>query len=214
MLAAFTADLARGIRGRVVSADYRLAPEHPYPAALDDALAVYRGLVAAGVSPSQIVLGGDSAGGNLCAALLLALRDRGEALPAAAVLLCPWVDLSNAGDSFRRHAAIDTLSFEAAELWSALYRGALSAKDPSVSPLHANLAGLPPLLVIAGGAEVLLDPIEAFAERAREAGVSVEFEVVPEMFHDFMMVESLPASKPTIDRICSYVRARADGATG
>lgn len=206
--AAFTANLARGFRGEAISTEYRLAPEHPYPAALDDALSVYRGLVASGVSPSQIVLAGDSAGGNLCAALLLALREGGESLPAAAVLLCPWVDLSNAGDSFRRNAAIDTLSFEAAEIWSKFYRGDRSAKDPLISPLHANLAGLPPLLVIAGGAEVLIDPIEVFAERARDAGVAVEFEVVPEMFHDFMMVESVPQAKPTLDRICGFVRAR------
>jgi len=209
MLAAFTADIADGICGRVVSVDYRLAPEHPYPAALEDAIAVYRGVVASGVAASRIVVAGDSAGGNLAAALLLALRSAGDVLPAAAVLLCPWVDLANQGDSFRRNDATDTLSFEAAEIWSAMVRGEQSAKDPSISPLQANLAGLPPLLVIAGEAEVLIDPIEAFAERARDAGVDVEFEVVPEMFHDWMMVASVPQSKPTLDRVCTFVVARA-----
>jgi acetyl esterase/lipase len=214
MLSAFTAEIADGIAGRVVSADYRLSPEHTYPAALEDAIAVYRGLVASEIAPSRIVIAGDSAGGNLCAALLLALRDAGEALPAAAVLLCPWVDLANQGDSFRRNDATDTLSFEAAEIWSAMYRGERSAKDPAVSPLQADLAGLPPLLVIAGEAEVLIDPIEAFSERARDAGVEIEFEVVPEMFHDWMMVASVPQSKPTLDRICAFVRARAgDGSS-
>lgn len=203
-----TAQIAAATAGRVASVDYRLAPEHPFPAALEDALSAYRALVASGVSPAQIVVAGDSAGGNLSAALLLALRDQGEVMPACGVLVCPWVDLANSGQSFERNAATDTLSFAAAQVWSADFRAGRDPSDPAVSPIHAKLAGLPPLLVLAGAAEVLVDQIERFAERARSAGVDVELEVVPEMFHDWMLLDFVPQSKPAVERICAFVQAR------
>jgi acetyl esterase/lipase len=178
-----TARLALASGMRLLVPDYRLAPEHPYPAAQEDALAVWRWLLGTGVAPSQVVVGGDSAGGGLALALLLALRDAGEPLPAGALLLSPWVDLSCSAPSHVECAPYDYLDRETVLRWARCYAGALELTDPRLSPLHAPLGGLPPLFLQVGGAELLRDPVLALAERAREAGVSVTLDVREELTH-------------------------------
>jgi epsilon-lactone hydrolase len=178
------ARLALASNARVLSADYRLAPEHPWPAGLEDLRAVWRAALAEH-APKQIVLAGDSAGGNLVLALLLELRDRGEALPAGAVLLCPWVDLACTAASFRGNADADLLDREVLLREAEGYAGGGDLARPSLSPLRAELAGLPPLYLQAGGAELFRDDIEALAARARAAGVSATLDVFEDQVHDF-----------------------------
>ena len=178
-----TARLARQTKGRVLSVDYRLAPEHPCPAALDDALTAYRWL-ASRVGASNIAVAGDSAGGGLALALLVALRDLGEPLPAGAFLMSPWVDLSMSMPSHQSNAAYDylgTLGHQGE--WGAAYAGELGVSDPRVSPLLADLSGLPPLLIHVGGAECLLDEAVALARKVTEAHGSATLEVLTDRVH-------------------------------
>jgi acetyl esterase/lipase len=178
-----TARLALAAGMRVLVPDYRLAPEHPYPAALEDALAVWRWLRSTGVQPSRVVVGGDSAGGGLTLALLMALRDAGQPLPAGALLLSPWVDLSCAAPSHVELAPYDYLDREEILAWARCYAGELALTDPRLSVLNASLGGLPPLFVQVGEVELLRDPVLALAERAREAGVSVTLDLCAELPH-------------------------------
>jgi len=178
------ARLSLASNARVLSVDYRLAPEHPWPAGLEDLRAVWRAALAEH-APRQIVLSGDSAGGNLVLALLLELRDRGEALPAGAVLLSPWLDLACAAPSFQANADADLLDREALLNEAAGYAAGGDLTRPSLSPLRADLAGLPPLYLQAGGAEMFRDDIEAFVERARGAGVRATLDVFEDQVHDF-----------------------------
>jgi epsilon-lactone hydrolase len=167
--------LASAIRGRVLAVDYRLAPEHPFPAALDDACTAYRWILSGGVDPGRVVVAGDSAGGGLTLATLVALRDAGDPLPAGGVCLSPWADLTQSGPSMSEKAEADPMVHaEDLDRWAAAYAG--SENDPGapgLSPLFADLSGLPPLLVEVGTAEVLLDDARRVAERARTAGVDV-----------------------------------------
>lgn len=193
----------------VWSVDYRLAPEHPFPAAVDDAETAWRALLADGVEPGRVVLGGDSAGGNLVLALLQRARSVGLPLPAGAVLLSPWLDLEAAGGTFESHAATDYLTREMALSWSDLYRKGHDPRDPAVSPLHMDLAGMPPLLVQAGGAEVLLAELERFAAAARAAGAPVELSTYPGMPHVWHNLTFLPESRLAVEEAGRFVRERA-----
>jgi acetyl esterase/lipase len=183
--------LAAGVRG--LSVDYRLAPEHPFPAAVDDAVAAYRWLIGpGGEDPSRVVVAGDSAGGGLSAALLVALRDAGGPLPAGAYLISPWTDLASTGDSIKTRAEVDPMIDPSdTKRITAYYAPDGNLTDPLVSPLYADLSGLPPLLVHVGDWEVLLDDAVRFAARARSAGVAVESEVWPDAFHVFQMLAGL-----------------------
>lgn len=178
---------------RALSIDYRLAPEHPFPAALDDALAAYRWLTGtAGESPARVVVAGDSAGGGLSAALLVALRDAGEPSPAGAYLISPWTDLAGTGESRRTRAEVEPMLDPSSVVDMArryLPEGDLTS--PLVSPLYADLAGLPPLLVHVGDAEILLDDANRLVDRASTAGVEVESKVWPGAFHVFQMLVGL-----------------------
>ncbi len=163
--------------------DYRLAPEHRYPAALDDAVAIYRWLLDQGHPADRIAFMGDSAGGGLALATLVAARDRGLPQPAAAVLMSPWTDLRVATQA-GRHS--DPLAPDGAwEVFSAHYAGEHPREDPGLSPLLGELAGLPPLQILVGGAEVMLDDSTRLAERARAAGVEVDLVVEPGMVHGY-----------------------------
>jgi epsilon-lactone hydrolase len=164
--------------------DYRLAPEHPFPAAVEDAVVAYRWLLARGIPPAGITIAGDSAGGGLTVATLLALRDGGLPRPAAGVCISPWVDLTSGGASYASKAASDPIVTQAgvSEMARA-YVGAGDPRAPLVSPLFADLAGLPPLLVHVGSEEVLLDDSVALADRARTAGVAATLEIWPDMIH-------------------------------
>ena len=185
-----SADLAsqigRRTQARVISLDYRLAPEHPYPAAVDDALAAYEALLREGIEPSDIALAGDSAGGGLAVATLVNARDHGLPLPAAAFLLSPYVDLTLAGATMDTKSAADpVLSRELLEPRIADYT---AGQDPAlslISPLFADLSGLPPLIIQVGTHEVLLDDAVRLAQRAAAADVAVTLDVTPEVPHVF-----------------------------
>lgn len=178
------AELSRASGARVLSVDYRLAPEFPFPAALDDSVAAYRHLLDLGVGPGDIALCGDSAGGGLAVATMVALRDSGLDLPAACVCLSPWTDLSMGGRSYSTNAERDPQVDRGmlAEM-AAAYAVDESIAAPQISPVNADLSGLPPILVQVGDAEALLDDALAFTERARTAGVEVNLRVWPDMIH-------------------------------
>ncbi len=200
--------LARAARARTFALEYRLGPEHPTPAALEDALSAYRYLLSEGIPASRIVVAGESAGGTLVLNTLLTLRDRGEPLPAAAVAICPWVDLACSGASFQTNARYDFVGEVHCRLAAAAYLAGVDPRKPTISPLFADLAGLPPLLVQAGAAETLLDQIRAFAERATAAGVDLQFSVYDDMVHAWHLLRATtPEGQRGIDEVGAYVRA-------
>jgi monoterpene epsilon-lactone hydrolase len=195
-----------GARARAIN--NRLAPEHPFPAAVEDATTAYRWLLKNGMEPSRIVIAGDSAGGGLTVAALVALRDAGDALPAAGVCLSPWVDMEGIGESATAKAEADPIVqrehlLEMAEA----YLGGANPRTPLAAPLYADLAGLPPLLIHVGTAEVLLDDSVRLAERARAAGVDVVLEQWEDMIHVWHIFASiLPEGQQALDRIGEFIR--------
>lgn len=195
--------VAHRCQARVFLPEYRLAPEHPFPAALDDAKQAY--LALPDDLPRFIV--GDSAGGGLTLATLLALRDEGRTLPAGAVVISPLTDLMATGESIRTHAGRDRcLGKRHFDSWSPWYYAKTDPENPYVSPVYADLAGLPPLLVLVGGEEVLLDDAVRIARRAETAGVDVTLLVEENMQHDWVL--SLPwlkRSKKTMDDIRTFL---------
>ena len=205
-----TGRLSKAAGARVLSLNYRLAPEHPFPAPVDDAVAAYRWLLAQGISPGNIAVAGDSAGGGLAIATLLALRDAGEPLPAAGIGISPWVDMEGTGESMTTRAAVDPVVQKEGLLGMAkLYLGDADPKNPLAAPLHADLAGLPPLLLQVGDAETLLDDATRLAEKARAAGVDVTLKVWDEMPHVWhLFAPILPEGRQAIDEIGSFFQAR------
>lgn len=200
------ARLALGASARVLGVDYRLSPEHPFPAAQEDCLAATRFAIDQAGSASRVVLAGDSAGGALCIATLCALRDAGEALPAAAVLLCPWTDPLAEGGSMVGNAPYDFGDREVLVDWIGKHMAGGDPRNPRVAPLHARLQGLPPLLVQAGEAEILRDQIERFVERARAADVAVHFDVYPDMVHVFQTEAALlPDGQRALDEVSRFI---------
>ena len=181
-------EAGRAARIRTLAVAYRLAPEHPYPAAHEDALTAWRYLRAQGIAADRIAIGGDSAGGNLTIALINRLRAAGEAQPACAWLASPWTDLTMSGDSLAAKDAIDPLIHKGylEELASA-YAGTADRRDPLISPLFADLRGFPPVLLQVGSAETLLDDAVRFARAAGLADVAVTLEVWPHMIHAWPM---------------------------
>jgi monoterpene epsilon-lactone hydrolase len=178
-------ELARAAgNARGLALDYRLAPENPFPAAVDDAVSGYRALLSQGIAPGSIAIAGDSAGGGLTVAMLVAARDAGLPMPAAAVAISPWVDMEGTGGSMSSKAADDpSLNREVILGMASAYLNGASPRAPLASPLYANLAGLPPLLIQVGSSEVLLDDATRLAARAGEANVAVQLEVWPRMPH-------------------------------
>lgn len=203
-----SARIAVAARVQVVSVDYRLAPEHPFPAAVEDAVSAYRWLVRQEHSPTRVFLAGESAGGGLTLACLLSLRDAGERLPEAAVLLSPWLDLEATGASAREQARADPVLTPATlNSWASLYMGNLDRREPLASPLYADPSGLPPILIQVGKDEILLDDSVRFTELARKAGVSVDLELWPGMMHIWHIAARwLPEGQQAIDRIGAFIR--------
>lgn len=203
-----TARIARAAGARLFSTEYRLAPEHVFPAALEDALAAYRGLLADGVDPTCLVAGGDSAGGAIAIAMLLALRDAGESLPVCAFAMSAWADLSCSGESYASKADVDPLvTPEMGRENAATYLGGHDPQDPLASPVFADLAGLPPLLLQVGSDEMLLDDSTRLADHARKAGVEVELQVADGMMHVYQLLTWLvPEAHDAIDEIGRFVR--------
>jgi acetyl esterase/lipase len=195
-------------RARVVLPDYRLAPEHLFPAAVEDAVASYRGLLAAGVEPEQIAVGGDSAGAGLALALLVSLRDARAPLPACGVLLSPFADLECRGESYATLAELDPIvGREMGLAMGRAYLGGRLPNDPLASPVHAALDGLPPLLIQVGSREVVLDDARAIERHAREAGVLVKLDVWPGMVHVWHLFASVLEEGPrAIEDLGSFVR--------
>jgi epsilon-lactone hydrolase len=180
----FVSRLAASLKARVLIPDYRLGPENPFPAAFEDAVAAYRWLIDQSVAPQSLTIAGDSCGGGLTIATLVAARDAGLPMPAGAFVMSPWVDLSISGESIVAKAQEDTvLAVPELQGMAGAYLGATDPKTPSASPLYANLAGLPPLLIQVGSSEILLDDANRLAARAGAAGVKVRLEIWPSMFH-------------------------------
>jgi epsilon-lactone hydrolase len=202
--------IAKAARARVLCLDYRLAPEHPFPAALDDAVAAYRWMLANGADPRHVGIMGDSAGGGLALAALMRLRDEGVPLPAVAVTVSPWTDLALTGETLRTNTARDPLiPIAHAQRGVALFLAGGDARNPHCSPLYGDPAGLPPTLIMVGGDEVLRDDAVRMAERMRAAGCDVTLEIWPRMYHSWqMLVRALPEATAAVARTCAFVDER------
>jgi len=201
--------VSRAAKARVLIIDYRLAPEHPFPAAVDDSLAAYRFMLDSGVNPARTVVAGDSAGGGLAVAALLAIRDAKLPLPAATVCLSPWVDMEGTCESMKTKADVDPMVGPNLADMAKAYLGGKDLRTPLASPLYADLKGLPPMLIQVGTAEVLLDDSSRLAQRAREAGVEVVYEPWENMIHVWQIfVPMLDESKQAVQRIGEYIRSK------
>ena len=202
-----TTRIAEGSQVRVLAIDYRLAPEDPHPAAVEDAVAAYRFLLDSGYEPERIAVAGDSAGGGLTIALLVSLRDEGLPMPSCVVPISPWVDLEGVGASWSERDAVDPI-IDADDLrWKgSLYAGDTDPRTPTASPIYADLTGLPPMLVLVGDAEVLLDDSLTLARNARAAGVDVTLDHQPEMIHVWPLFAGLaPECDEAVERINEYL---------
>ncbi|MEQ1439783.1 alpha/beta hydrolase [Fontimonas sp. SYSU GA230001] len=205
----FTAHLARAWQAQVYAIDYRLAPEHPYPAALDDALAAYQALLQQGVTAAELVVAGDSAGGNLSLALALRLRDAGLPLPARLVLLSPWTDMTVSGPSAADKPRDDMLITASIRRAAQDYLAGADARAPLVSPLFADLRGLPPTLIQATDTEILLDDARRLAQAMREARVPVELRVWPGLWHVWpLFAGKLPEADAAVAEAAAFLDGR------
>jgi monoterpene epsilon-lactone hydrolase len=206
----WAARLSQLARARVLLLDYRLAPEHPFPAAVDDTVAAYRWLLAEGFAPERVSIGGESAGGGLTVAALLALRDAGDPLPACGVCISPWTDLTLASASMSSRAETDPFCDRPGlEDMATKYLHGADPRTPLASPLFAELAGLPPLLIQVGDCEVLLDDAAQLAERASAAGVETLYECYAGMTHNFPLFgHILPDGDVAAQRIGGFIRER------
>lgn len=202
----FTVQLGRATKMRVLSVDYRLAPEYPYPASLEDSINVYNWLLSENFKPENIIIAGDSAGGNLALVTLIKLRDDRISIPAGAFCLSPITNHSGTSESFFENAKTDPFLADAGLFWwSEAYLAEADPRDPLVSPLFADLKDLPPLLIQASTSEMLYDDSRLFVERAKTAGVDATLEVWNEMMHVFQAF-GLPESKEAIDNISKFVQ--------
>jgi monoterpene epsilon-lactone hydrolase len=198
--------IARSAKVCTLALNYRLAPENPCPAGLDDATSTYQWLITQGFDPSQIILAGDSAGGGLALAVLLALCDAGKTFPAGAVCISPWTDLAMTGASIQSKANFDCiLNPGVLTNYAKAYSGEFDRTSPLISPFYADLKDLPPLLIQVGTDEVLLDDAVRFAQKAESAGVNVTLEIYNKMFHVFHTVPFLPETKRAPGKISEFV---------
>ncbi len=198
--------IAKGSGMRIFALNYRLAPENHYPAALNDALEAYDYLLKDHFKPKQIIVGGTSAGGGLALALILKLKELNKPLPAAGILICPWVDLALTGETLLTHDGKDLISKDRVSGAAHGYVGPHNAKDPYISPLYGDLSHLPPLLIQAGTLEVLWSEIEALVEKATQGGTHVTFQPYEGMFHTWQLFASkIPEGQKAVDAICLYI---------
>jgi acetyl esterase/lipase len=201
------AHLARSAKARVLALDYRLAPEIPFPAPVEDSVSAYQWLLTNGIAPEQMAFGGDSAGGGLVIAALVALRAVGEPMPAAGVCISAWADMESTGPSMTTNAETDpSVSKERLLRIAKVYLNGKDPRAPWASPIHADLTGLPPLLLQVGSIEVLLDDSTLLKTRANEAGVPVKMEVwddMPHVWHHYAPI--LPEARKAIGKIGDFV---------
>jgi monoterpene epsilon-lactone hydrolase len=207
---ALVAGISAASGARVLAIDYRLAPEDPFPAAVEDAVSGYLWLLGTGVDPAQVIIGGDSAGGGLAIATLVALKESGKPLPAAAVCISPWTDMTITGESCVSKAEADPMiTTDGITRVRDAYVGAADPREPLASPIYADLSGLPPLLIQVGENEVLLSDSTRLAERAEVAGVDTTLEVWPDMIHVWhFFAAMLPEGQQAIERIGEWVKER------
>jgi acetyl esterase/lipase len=202
------ARVALAANARVFVAEYRLAPEHPFPAAQDDALAAYQGILDAGTPPGRVFVAGDSAGGNLALSLLYRLREQGKPQPAGAALLSPWLDLRCDAPSYERNRPFDFGDQKHLAESGLAYAGGRALTDPMLSPGLGSLENLAPLLLQVGSAEMLFDECETFAEKARSARAQLSYSVYPGMFHVWhFFAIALPEAQRAFEEIGAFARA-------
>ena len=199
--------LAKRTGLRILTPEYRLAPEHPFPAALEDVLSVYCWLVEKGFESKNIFLAGDSAGGGLSLAAVLSLREKGDPLPAGVICISPWADLSLSGNTYRTNAKRDPmLRIDMMNEWSLAYADKSKHREPLVSPVYADYQDFPPLLIQVGSEEVLLDDARMIAEKAKAAGVEVSLSVYEGMWHVWHTFGTLlPEARAAFEEIRQFV---------
>jgi epsilon-lactone hydrolase len=202
--------IAKAIGCRALNVDYRLAPEHPHPAPVEDSVIAYRWLLSQGVEPGHIAIAGDSAGGGLCLATALKLRDEGVTLPAALVPLSPWTDMAGTGETMATRAAVDMIvTPDAITQLSQVFLAGGDPHDLYASPHYADPTGLPSIYIQVGDEEVLLDDALRFADNAKRAGVDVTIDVFPEMQHVFQIAAgNMPEADDAIGKIGNWLKPR------
>jgi acetyl esterase/lipase len=200
--------IARAAETRALLIDYRLAPEYPFPAAVEDSTAAYQWLLSQGIAASNIIIAGDSAGGGLTVSTLVSLKEKGIPLPAAAVLISPWVDLAITGDSVISKAEIDPMvTKEGLIEMAAAYMDNTDPRTPLASPLYADLTGLPPMLIHVGTSEILLDDAIRLADHARKVGVDVTLNAAEGLCHVWhFFTVMLPEALEAIDEVARFMR--------
>lgn len=199
--------LAIAADARIYAPNYRLAPGHRYPTQIEDCKAVYEALVADGIRPQDLIVAGDSAGGNLAVTVPLALRDAKIPLPAAIAALSPWVDLGRRGGTMDAHEKYDWAVPADFDVWTTSYLDKHDPKDPLVSPIYADLHGLPPMRIDIGTAEMLLDQVRDFAAHAKKAGLTVDFHELPGMIHNsYLFAGYFPDCQAAIDDLGAWMK--------
>lgn len=202
------ANISMASGAKILLPDYRLAPEHPFPSALEDATSAYRWLLDTGLTGKNIAIVGDSAGGGLSIATSISLRDTGEPLPASTVCLSPWTDLEMSGNSIKTHAEIDPmLNLKFLKIMASNYIGDADPRSPLISPIHADLKGISPLLIHVGSDEMLLDDSTRIAEKAKNAGIDITLKIYDQMWHVWHLnARLMPEAKNAIEELGSFIR--------
>ena len=206
------ANISKASGAKVLLPDYRLAPEHPFPSALEDAVSAYRWLLDIGFTGAQIAIAGDSAGGGLSIATSISLRDAGEPVPASIACISPWTDLDMSGNSIKTQAEIDPmLNLQPLKIMASNYIGDTAPRSPLVSPIYADLKAISPLLIHVGSDEMLLDDSKGIAEKAKRSGVDVTLKIYDQMWHVFHLnARVMPEAKHAINELGSFIRQHYD----